>query len=158
MILWGLTHDSGVLGFGNVHFFLSILYALLLRSISRKELLPFHFVRSAFLPLLKYPVWWSQWSPLCERAWVTVSILTLLLAGGWSPLLRVEWSQRGCECSYPHSVVSCVAWSKCPPAAQCLTFVILLALVVDLSSGSPQIPSAPVAGDISVSLQSFLST
>lgn len=56
MILWDLTCGCAKLGFGNdviVHFFLPILHSVLLRSVSRRKLLLFHFcfVRSTFLPI-----------------------------------------------------------------------------------------------------------
>lgn len=66
------------------HFFLPVLCGLVLGSISRKELLPFHFLfpRLSFLPLLKCACrWWTQWPPLCERARDPVFILTALLVG-----------------------------------------------------------------------------
>lgn len=119
MILWGLTADSGVLGFGNVHFFLPILYAVLLRTISGKELLPFPFlfVRSAFPPLLKYP---SLVVTVAPAVWESMHYCVHPhSAAGWGMITATtsELEAEGLWVLYPRNVGSHVAWSKGPPAA-----------------------------------------
>lgn len=88
----------------SIHFFLPVLCCVLLRSISRKELLPFHtfFARWAFLPLLKYPVFAGPSGSCCVRELTLLhSSSPALLVGGWSQLLQGEQRQRACEYSVP---------------------------------------------------------
>lgn len=86
---------------------------------------------------------------------ITMFILMMLLVGGWLQLLQGEQRQQGCEYSNPRPQAP--GWAGTVVLWQQSIWALLL-LVVGLSTDCSWVPLAPVARDVSVSIQLFLPT
>lgn len=107
VILWALTHDCGVLGFGNdtIHLFLppySLFPAPQEHFQERASTFPHFLCQISFPASSEAPcLCWSWWLLLCERAHITALILTGTAGRGVTQLLQGEQRQRACEYSVP---------------------------------------------------------